>query len=43
MIDLIAPDLPTLLNGLNGRSVTMATGPTTLATADADIRPVDMG
>jgi membrane-bound serine protease (ClpP class) len=43
VVDLIAPDLPTLLNDVNGRSVTLATGTTTLRTADADIRPVDMG
>ncbi|HEX5500036.1 MAG TPA: NfeD family protein, partial [Thermomicrobiales bacterium] len=43
VVDLIAPDLPTLLNDVDGRKVTLATGPTTLRTANAEIRPVDMG
>ncbi|HET7094491.1 MAG TPA: nodulation protein NfeD, partial [Thermomicrobiales bacterium] len=43
VVDLIAPDLPTLLDDVNGRTVTLATGTTPLRTADAEIRPVEMG
>ena len=43
VIDLIAPDLPTLLADIDGRTVELAGGPVTLATAGAAIDPVEMG
>ena len=37
VIDLIADDIPALLAAIDGREVRMASGPKTLATADAEI------
>jgi membrane-bound serine protease (ClpP class) len=37
VVDLIAPDLPSLLAAVNGRSVELLTGPTTLQVANAPI------
>ena len=42
VIDLIAPDLPTLLNQVDGRNVQTAQGTVTLATAGAGIRVDNM-
>jgi membrane-bound serine protease (ClpP class) len=42
VIDLIAPDLPTLLDQINGRTVQMANGTATLATTGATTRKLDM-
>lgn len=42
VIDLVAPDLETLLQQLDGRTVQLATGPTTLATANAAARELEM-
>jgi membrane-bound serine protease (ClpP class) len=38
VVDLIAPDLPAVLNQLHGRQTTTAAGPTTVASRDAHIR-----
>ncbi|MCC6312965.1 MAG: nodulation protein NfeD [Thermomicrobiales bacterium] len=43
VVDLIAPDVPTLLNDIDGRTVQTVAGPVTLHTAGADLRPVGMG
>jgi membrane-bound serine protease (ClpP class) len=37
VVDLLAPDLPSLLAAVNGRSVELLTGPTTLRVANAPI------
>lgn len=42
VVDLLAPDLPTLLNDINGRRVMLASGEATLNTANADVRSIDM-
>jgi membrane-bound serine protease (ClpP class) len=42
VVDLLAPDLPTLLADVDGRSVQLETGPVTLATKGAHIRQLDM-
>jgi membrane-bound serine protease (ClpP class) len=42
VIDLIAPDLPTLLDQIDGRTVQMETGSATLATKGATVRTLDM-
>ncbi|MEA2596415.1 MAG: hypothetical protein QOF01_2884 [Thermomicrobiales bacterium] len=42
VVDLVAPDLPTLLGQIDGRTVKMETGTATLATKDAAIRSLDM-
>ncbi|HEY7036839.1 MAG TPA: nodulation protein NfeD, partial [Thermomicrobiales bacterium] len=42
VIDLIAPDLPTLLSDIDGRTVQMANGTATLQTKDAATREIDM-
>ena len=38
VVDLIAPDLPTMLNQLDGRQTTTAAGPITIASRDARVR-----
>ncbi len=38
VVDLIAPDLPTALNQLHGRTATTAAGPITVASRDARVR-----
>ena len=43
IIDLVADDLPHLLTQLNGRKVTLASGPLTMATAGLEILPYPMG
>ena len=43
VVNLIAPDLPALLNAIDGRTVSTAAGPVTLATAGATLTPVTMG
>jgi membrane-bound serine protease (ClpP class) len=43
VIDLIAPDLPTLLDQVDGRTVETAAGPVTLQTRGAEIRTEGMG
>ncbi len=43
VIDLIAPDLPTLLKEIDGRSVDVVLGKRTLHTADARVREISMG
>jgi membrane-bound serine protease (ClpP class) len=40
--DLLAPDLPTLLEGVDGRLVRTATGPVTIRSRDAPISRLDM-
>jgi membrane-bound serine protease (ClpP class) len=42
VVDLLAPDLPTLLNDINGRVVMLSSGTTTLNTANAEVRKIDM-
>lgn len=42
VVDLLAPDLPTLLNDINGRKVMLDSGVATLNTANADVRSIDM-
>lgn len=42
VIDLIAPDLPTLLNEINGMTVQTAAGPVTIDTMDPQIVPEGM-
>jgi len=42
VVDLLAPDLPTLLNDINGRKVMLSNGAATLNTAGAQIRSVNM-
>jgi membrane-bound serine protease (ClpP class) len=42
VIDVVAPDLPTLLNDVDGRKVQTSSGVVTLATAGADIQAQDM-
>jgi membrane-bound serine protease (ClpP class) len=42
VIDLIAPDLPTLLDEIDGRTVQMETGTATLDTKGATVRRLDM-
>ncbi len=43
VIDLIAPDVPTLVKDLDGRTVELASGKRTLATRNATIHEVHMG
>ncbi len=43
LIDRIAPDLPALLAGLDGRTVETVSGPVTLHTSGAPIRSIEMG
>ncbi len=43
VVDLIAPDVPTLLADIDGRSVQMSTGSTVLATQDAATEEIEMG
>lgn len=42
VIDLLATDVPTLLDKVDGRKVKLATGSVTLATAKATVVPVEM-
>jgi len=42
VVDLLAPDLPSLLTAVNGRSVELLTGPATLQVANAPIVENDM-
>lgn len=42
VVDLIAPDLPSLLNAIDGRTVQMASGTATLQTKGAATRELDM-
>ncbi|MFH1485689.1 MAG: nodulation protein NfeD [Chloroflexota bacterium] len=42
VVDIVAPDLPSLLSQLNGREVTLLTGKTVLHTEDADIVHLEM-
>ncbi len=42
VIDLISPDLPSLLKEIDGRKVTTAAGEITLATAQAQLKPLKM-
>jgi membrane-bound serine protease (ClpP class) len=42
VVDLLAPDLPTLLNDIDGRKVMLASGVATLNTANAEVRSIDM-
>ncbi|MER3485345.1 MAG: peptidase, partial [Chloroflexota bacterium] len=42
VVDLLAPDLPSLLAAIDGRTVQMASGTMTLATKDATIRTLKM-
>ena len=42
VIDLVAPDVTTLLDQIDGRTVQLETGPVTLATKGATIRRLDM-
>ena len=42
VVDLVSPDLPTLLNSIDGRKVMVADGAATLTTAGADIRSINM-
>lgn len=42
VIDLVAPDVPTLLAQVNGRTVQLDAGPTLLATQDATTKAVEM-
>lgn len=43
VVDLVAPDLPTLLREIDGRSVTLAGEPAAIRTAGAATRSVEMG
>lgn len=43
VIDLVATDLPDLLNQMDGRQVRLVAGTATLSTAGASIRQMDMG
>jgi membrane-bound serine protease (ClpP class) len=43
VIDLIAPDLPTLLRDIDGRTVDVALGKRTLHTAGAQVREIELG
>lgn len=43
VVDLAAPDLPSLLAQVDGRQVTTAAGPVTLRTAGATVEPVERG
>ena len=43
VVDLLAPNVPALLETIDGRSVALAGGPVTLATAGAETRAVGMG
>ena len=43
VIDLIAPDIPTLIKDINGRTVDLATGKRTLNTTGASVRDIEMG
>jgi membrane-bound serine protease (ClpP class) len=43
VIDLIAPDLPTLLKEIDGRTVDLITGKKTLKTATAQVNEITMG
>jgi membrane-bound serine protease (ClpP class) len=42
VVDLLAPDIPTLLDAVDGRSVKVATGTKVLRTATAPVEPVEM-
>lgn len=42
VVDLLAPDLPTLLEAIDGRTVQMAEGTATLATRGAETRELEM-
>jgi membrane-bound serine protease (ClpP class) len=43
VVDLLAEDIPTLLQNIDGRTVELATGPATLNTANALIEDIEMG
>lgn len=43
VINVVAPDMSTLLTEINGQTVELASGPVTLATAGATTSPVQMG
>ncbi len=43
VIDLIAPDVPTLVKDLNGKTVELVIGKKTLSTENAEIKEINMG
>ncbi len=43
VIDLVAPDIPTLLKSVNGKTADLAVGKRTLQTADAEVKEIKMG
>lgn len=43
VIDLIAPDVPTLVKDLNGRTVELVIGKKTLSTENAEVKEISMG
>ena len=43
VIDLIAPDVPTLVKDLNGKTVELVIGKKTLSTENAEVKEIDMG
>jgi membrane-bound serine protease (ClpP class) len=43
VIDLIAPDIPSLIKALDGMTVDLAIGKKTLATKNAEVREINMG
>lgn len=43
VVNILAPDVATLLTQLDGRTVELASGPESLATAGASVRSVEMG
>ncbi len=43
VVDIIAPDIPSLLKEISGRSVELATKNKTLETAKAQVKPIEMG
>jgi membrane-bound serine protease (ClpP class) len=43
VVDVVAPDLPTLLKAIDGRMVELETGKKTLRTANAQVKDIKMG
>ena len=43
IVDLVAENMPALLKQLDGRTISLQSGPTVLHTADADVREFPMG
>ncbi len=43
VIDLVAPDVPTLVKDLNGKTVDLVIGKKTLSTEGADVKEIEMG